>query len=69
MFFSVQFCHLIFFPKGVAAILRLTPWIIKRPSRHELKATMEFVEKKTGIPMVGAFVGMNMGTDAAVKTC
>ena len=49
--------------------MRLTPWIIKRPSRHELKATMEFVEKKTGIPMVGAFVGMNMGTDAAVKTC
>ena len=44
--------------------MRLTPWIIKRPNRLELKTTMEFVEKKTGIPMVGAFVGMD--ADAAV---
>ena len=43
--------------KGIAAIRTLTPYVIKAPTKSELKTTMRFVYEKTGLPMVAGCGG------------
>ena len=40
------------FSKGISAIIQLSKFIIKPPSKKELKTTIRYIWRKTGIPMV-----------------